>query len=150
MQLCPNCEGSFYPGDQLFKVEELGQGKLEESALAPTLVPDQLDKIDLDAMLQCPVCEAEMSRYNHLGDDTIILDECPEHGIWLDDGELGALLEFVQRDAEADAAAEKERLEVRERYKFETVKEMGRSKGINPVGLVLSGLNRFFSRNRSH
>lgn len=150
VQLCPNCEGSFYQGDQLFLVEELGQSELEKSDLAPVLVGDQLDKIDLDAMLDCPECGERMSRYNHLGDETIILDECSEHGIWLDDGEMGALLDFVQRDKAADAEAEAKREEIRERYQFESVKDMAASSsGFNPIGLVFKGLNRFFARERT-
>lgn len=123
---------------------------LEKSSLAATLVADQEDDIDLEALLDCPVCSEQMCRYHHLGDDTIELDECPDHGIWLDDGELGALLEFIQADLEADKAEAQAQEELRERFKFESLREMGQSpSAFNPIGLLLGALNRFFTRDRN-
>ncbi len=150
VQLCQKCEGSFYSGDQLFKVESLGVQELEQSSLAATLVADQGEDLDLEALLDCPVCSEQMCRYHHLGDDSIELDECPEHGIWLDDGELGALLAFIQKDREATQAQAAAEEEIRERYQFESLRDMGKSpSAFNPLGLLLGGLNRFFTRDRN-
>ena len=42
----------------------------------------------------CPICGRTMRAWNDSG---IVLDVCPEHGIWLDRGELEALLARPRR-----------------------------------------------------
>jgi Zn-finger nucleic acid-binding protein len=46
--------------------------------------------------VNCPICEAQMSRRNYANCSGVIIDLCARHGVWLDDGELQALLTFIQ------------------------------------------------------
>lgn len=39
----------------------------------------------------CPVCSATMKRRSFTESSPIVIDECPEHGVWLDTGELKEL-----------------------------------------------------------
>lgn len=46
--------------------------------------------------LPCPVCGVRMARQNYLRVSGIILDACPEHGIWFDREELRRVAAFLQ------------------------------------------------------
>ncbi len=59
------------------------------------MVPDRLALVDLEQKICCPVCSDTMLRYIYSADCQIELDECPRHGIWLDDGELGTLAQYL-------------------------------------------------------
>lgn len=46
--------------------------------------------------VKCPVCGTVMSRVNFGARSGVIVDRCPEHGIWLDGGELRKLFEWTK------------------------------------------------------
>jgi Zn-finger nucleic acid-binding protein len=92
---CKNCEGTWYPDEALADVTDHSFSELKETPLAHSLVPDQLAKVDLDEPISCPECQKEMGRYTYSLVCPIVLDECTEHGVWLDDGELGTLMQYL-------------------------------------------------------
>lgn len=142
VHLCPNCEGGWYPQASLDSLTiESNREAVERSELAPTLEADQLDKIDLDAPVNCPECGREMERFSYpLAPDTA-LDRCDDHGAWLDDGELGVMLEQI--------AANKKLLEETRKGVAAARDDMditGIAKGsrFNPFGMTLRVLNAIF------
>ncbi len=102
IDICPNCEGSWYDMDELAEIMELPLDTLESSSLSPILVGDKHDKVDLNAPLQCPRCGQNMNRFRYLGTSEVWLDECPTHGVFLDDGELTQMLDALQESQEID------------------------------------------------
>ncbi len=62
------------------------------------------------AYIKCPVCSTMMSRVNFGGRSGVIIDRCPDHGIWLDGGELRHLLEWVKAGGEILARQREEEL----------------------------------------
>lgn len=96
VKTCPNCEGTWYPGEALGAVTDHSLSELEESPLEPTLVADRLELIDLEKPVRCPVCSRAMMRYRYTMTCDVVLDECLDHGVWLDDGELGGLMRFLE------------------------------------------------------
>lgn len=46
--------------------------------------------------IKCPVCSQIMNRVNFGARSGVIIDRCPDHGVWLDGGELRHLLEWVK------------------------------------------------------
>ncbi|MFO7562328.1 MAG: zf-TFIIB domain-containing protein [Enhygromyxa sp.] len=44
----------------------------------------------------CPQCKALMNRSQYGKYSRVIIDTCKEHGVWLDEGELGQILEWVR------------------------------------------------------
>lgn len=96
VKTCPKCEGTWYPGETLGRVSDHSLSELREGPLRPTLVADKLETVDLQAPILCPCCERPMIRYRYTMGCDAVLDECLEHGVWLDDGELGSLLEFLE------------------------------------------------------
>jgi Zn-finger nucleic acid-binding protein len=96
LKTCPNCEGTWYPGEALGAVTDHSLSELKKSALEPTLVADRLEAVDLDKPVFCPVCSRPMMRYRYTMTCDVVLDECLDHGVWLDDGELGSLMTFLE------------------------------------------------------
>jgi Zn-finger nucleic acid-binding protein len=45
----------------------------------------------------CPVCGAQMQRKRYSTDCPVQIDECDQHGLWLDTGEIKDLQVFIER-----------------------------------------------------
>jgi Zn-finger nucleic acid-binding protein len=96
VRTCPKCEGTWYPGEALGAVTDHSLSELKDSVLQETLVADKLEAVDLDKPIDCPVCSRPMMRYRYTMSCDVVLDECLDHGVWLDDGELGGLMIFLE------------------------------------------------------
>lgn len=96
LKTCPKCEGTWYPGEALGTITDHSLSELKESALQPTLEADKLEIVDLEKPIDCPVCSRPMMRYRYTMTCDVVLDECLDHGVWLDDGELGSLMSFLE------------------------------------------------------
>jgi Zn-finger nucleic acid-binding protein len=106
IDMCRTCEGSWYDAEELTEIMSL-ERPLEHvmhSDLAPTLVEDHTENIDLNATAACPVCGANMDRYLYMLDSKVFIDRCNEHGVWLDDGELSGIVEHYVKSSQVDAA----------------------------------------------
>ncbi len=96
VQLCGQCEGVWLRKASLRDFARVPREQMENSPLAATLVDDHPDA-QVDPRLKCPVCFGDMVRFNYAGDSGVIADNCKDHGIWLDDGELGVILDFLKK-----------------------------------------------------
>jgi Zn-finger nucleic acid-binding protein len=47
--------------------------------------------------VSCPVCGVKMSRKEYTPTCPVQIDECDQHGIWLDTGEIKDLQVFIER-----------------------------------------------------
>lgn len=102
--LCRGCEGCWFEGDKLEAV--LADGEVAGTPLAVTLVADE-HGVQLESSVTCPRCARVMYRYEY-GDSGVELDACPQHGVWLDDGELGVLLDYAAVRTSEDRQVPKE------------------------------------------
>lgn len=102
IDMCPTCEGSWWENeeDELGQVMRMDQpvARVNDSELAPILLQDKTEGMALDAPANCPVCGKVMDRYKYFLTSDIWLDRCEEHGVWLDDGELKAMVDFYVKD----------------------------------------------------
>ncbi|MBS2035206.1 zf-TFIIB domain-containing protein [bacterium] len=90
--VCRGCEGCWFDGKNLERI--LDGEQIVGTPLGVSLVGEE-HGVALEAPVHCPRCARLMRRYEYGGDSQVILDACPDHGVWLDDGELGSLLEYV-------------------------------------------------------
>ena len=62
----------------------------------------QFAKRDSDPMayLPCPACDQSMARRNFEKVSGVIVDQCPQHAVWFDVGELGRCLLFLEQGGE--------------------------------------------------
>ncbi|MCA9778235.1 MAG: zf-TFIIB domain-containing protein [Candidatus Eremiobacteraeota bacterium] len=144
--LCPGCDGCWYPRKSLNEVAQAERDWLAGTEIADVLEADKLDAIDLDAPVSCPVCDEQMKRYEYALAPDVELDECVEHGIWLDDGELGVIMDKI---AENRDLSEKARADVERVRKEMGIDDVAKGKGANvityPFALTLRLLNKVFS-----
>lgn len=95
IELCPRCEGSFYDFAELSRLFSNSERELRQSLLAATLDAEGNREVDLEAPAACPRCGEVMERQHYLSDCPVLVDQCPQHGFWLDDGELGKLMDHL-------------------------------------------------------
>lgn len=104
IQECPSCRGLFVEHETLAKIareETAPRDEEERSAAAAAANGSQaggpLDNSDVSSR-RCCVCSRTMSRYPYAFSSAVIVDGCPDHGIWLDEGEI----ERIEAWAEAE------------------------------------------------
>ena len=84
---CTGCEGRFFEGGDLEKIDDIIQPTLVELRRIPSAVDQQMP-------LTCPVCASGpvMTKVEHQRDARVVVDICPScRGTWLDKGELSAI-----------------------------------------------------------
>ncbi len=143
--LCAECEGAWYPHGSLGAVGQSSVDALEESALAVSLEGDKLEKVNLEADAACPVCSKTMERFSYLLAPAVKLDECPEHGTWLDDGELGEIVDAVAISTSKMARYRDDIKEMRKEMNLDGIAKGGSV--LNPIALTMRVLNHLFSKN---
>ncbi|MGL1933322.1 MAG: zf-TFIIB domain-containing protein [Desulfotalea sp.] len=91
---CPKCHGLFFDNEELHqllenktaKVNYVNNGRLTE-------ISETRPEINI-TYRPCPICKSLMNRTNFGARSGIVIDQCREHGIYLDSGELRQLLEW--------------------------------------------------------
>lgn len=142
--LCQECEGAWYPHGSLGSVGQSSVDTLEASDLAVTLEGDKVDKVDLEAEAACPVCFKTMNRFSYLLAPSVKIDECPEHGTWLDDGELGEIVDAIAISTSKMARYREDIREMRQEMNLDGIARGGSV--LNPIALTMRVLNHMFSR----
>ena len=66
--------------------------------------------------IKCPECGTLMNRVNYGTRSGVVVDQCKDHGMWLDNGELVHLMEW--KKAGGQLQAQKEKVEERERREY--------------------------------
>jgi Zn-finger nucleic acid-binding protein len=80
--------------------------------------------------IKCPVCRKLMNRVNFGAQSGVIADQCRNHGMWLDGGELRQILEWTK--AGGQIIHEKKQLEM-ERLQLQEEKEKLRFQQMGPL-----------------
>jgi Zn-finger nucleic acid-binding protein len=131
VERCDRCLGLFFDPGEL------------EALLAATVTNvftinrKQLDSLNAArraedyavAYVKCPVCATVMSRVNYGTRSGVIVDRCPDHGIWLDGGELRQLFEWTKAGG---GLLEKQRQEAKLREAEREIAREGRWKTEQP------------------
>ena len=93
---CQQCDGIFITESDLADALRHHIGtvhKVDYSTLRFILDNPRQEGNDR-ALRQCPVCSKQMNKGIYAAVSGVLIDKCPEHGIWLDSGELKQLLEW--------------------------------------------------------
>lgn len=91
--ICPSCDGLLLR--ELDPYMKMSEEELRDSAVQESLFSDH-PKVNLDPPVACPQCNQTMRRFVYGNDSGIMLDSCPSgHGIWLDDGELARIYDYM-------------------------------------------------------
>lgn len=150
---CPDCSGMWVEATAFHRVvneeverqkDKLGPGLGRGSPRRYTVPLNEV------VYLKCPTCEHRMHRINFARGSGVIVDECREHGVWLDEDELGKIAEYVRsgglehaRRLEAQDAPERNTplpKEILRGYRPEPQSHLDRS----PLGSILEIVRALF------
>ena len=102
VQECPSCHGMFVEHETLAKIarDEIAPREEAEREAAAESANGRLGATDLSdvSARRCSSCNRTMARYTYAFSSAVIVDGCPDHGIWLDAGEI----ERIEAWAEAE------------------------------------------------
>lgn len=112
--MCGNCDGVMLR--KLDHVMGLSEDQLRDSAACETLFADH-PEVDLHPPAPCPVCRQPMRRAIYSSDSGVTVDICGNgHGIWLDDGELARIFDYLHSNAAPPATRQEKVTEVLRGY----------------------------------
>ncbi len=81
------------------QVREINHGRIRQ-------IIEHRVKPDAVRYKPCPVCQKMMNRNAFSKHIAVIVDECREHGVWLDNGEFTVLAEWMEAGGHQHVAAE--------------------------------------------
>jgi len=154
---CTKCLGLFFEESELSAVVQSQAGgaeRIDYTRLDLLLAEETPDEFSSVKYGKCPTCRKLMNRRSQGVRSGVIVDECREHGVWLDGGELRRILKWMRAGGvEHNAIREVERARQEERNQ-QTKKllqsAMFRGGSNSPdhdeIGSLLSGLFRVLLR----
>jgi len=105
LQACSRCKGMFVSAPDwdtlldVFTTEPLPDVVVPDAEGASVHGPYRsppssgAPQLALSLPVRCPTCDDEMERLVFAGISRVVIDVCPEHGVWLDAGELEGIME---------------------------------------------------------
>jgi Zn-finger nucleic acid-binding protein len=98
IERCPRCLGLFFDPGELEAFLETAVTRVH------AIDPQRLNEVQNVkrsgeypvSYIDCPVCRRLMNRVNFGTRSGVIADQCREHGIWLDGGELRQIMEWMK------------------------------------------------------
>jgi len=109
---CVQCGGLFLPKAT---IDALSQSESRDLRMAFPRRARRPEPTQV-AYLTCPICSDRMNRVNFAKVSGVIVDICKNDGIWFDQGEVDAVIDFVEQGGLEGAKA-------RERFEAEREKE---------------------------
>lgn len=105
VHFCGTCWGHWLTRSQLDNIVNNVQykfSKYEKETVLTTMTREgDIDRQGSEAQpVNCPQCGRQMERKKYESTCPVRIDECPEHGIWLDTGEIKDLQIFVERNVQ--------------------------------------------------
>lgn len=102
VQFCSTCWGYWLTRRQLFQITgQIGYRFTAEAVQAVETSFDEQGDANRQGSegetIKCPECGVEMVRKIYMPECPVIIDECQNHGIWLDTGEIKDLQVFIER-----------------------------------------------------
>ena len=99
---CPGCHGLFVPPRAWCSL-----------VAAPALAIDVCRRLPgaavspsaLVQLVPCPTCGKQMERGRFAASSGVVIDVCHDHGVWLDGGELRAVIDHAARRASGQATS---------------------------------------------
>ena len=106
---CPDCLGLFLPIGSLERIlkNSSGAGSQVHHGLIQDLINNPAFTPGVIRYRPCPQCQTLMNRVQYGDRSGVIIDECRDHGIWLDPGELRQLIEWSMAGGDRNSIQEK-------------------------------------------
>lgn len=146
VQRCKRCLGTFFGHSDLNRlVDSVASGKGLDPERVAQLCRETPREIWPITYIPCPDCRATMQRSGFGKTSGVIVDQCKDHGVWLDGGELGRLLSWAraggpQKGQPAPSSSPPPASDI----VIHSVVDPGASRGKEGGGGVLGALRRVF------
>lgn len=101
MDVCAGCGGAWYDSGEFEAHLERMQRRGPPPAAPTAPAPPRETKV---VYLPCARCGGQMVRKAFNGDSGVVVDVCADHGVFLDPGELAAILRYLADDKVRAAA----------------------------------------------
>lgn len=90
IDVCSSCKGSWLDEGEISQIIEIKEVKFSSDFTKEVLRSEfaGIPKVETDTIKKCPHCSGPMTAVNFAYSSGIVIDRCPEHGIWLDHTEL--------------------------------------------------------------
>lgn len=106
LDICPGCAGTWFDANELRTLlarDPLALGVVEDMA-----VPAIQKEAAGETWRRCPDCQMPLEQFHYLYHSKVVLDTCPDcGGVWVQDGELTAIQEWMHA-ADKPASAREE------------------------------------------
>lgn len=142
IERCETCMGMFFDAGELealIKATVKNVGHVNHKKLKELYALQRHDEYGI-SYIKCPVCETVMNRVNFGQRSGVIIDRCPDHGLWLDGGELRHLLEWVKAGGQMyndQREAMKRKMDAREDIKVRRATTVHGGGGFDTYGATL-------------
>jgi Zn-finger nucleic acid-binding protein len=92
LHVCERCTGLWIDADTLTKLLA-DRTRMDGLALHPVATPARVPPVAvLDEGVACPRCAGRCVRHTYRVAEGLVVDTCRAHGMWLDGGELAAVI----------------------------------------------------------
>jgi Zn-finger nucleic acid-binding protein len=115
IERCKTCFGLFFdPGE----IETLLDSSVSNVfdinfKLIKNINKDRYQQKKQFMYIKCPICRVLMNRVNFAHRSGVVVDQCKEHGIWLDSGEITHLMEWKKAGGELLHAKNKQQEKIK-------------------------------------
>jgi Zn-finger nucleic acid-binding protein len=98
VDICGSCEGVWFDHGELAKIIKGGEEGVGATELAKSWEGEAIkDEHPGEKELACPRCSGLLRRYNYSYSSNVVIDGCEEKrcGVWIDDGELKRIAQYL-------------------------------------------------------
>ena len=88
VDMCQSCWGFWLDCGELEQILESQQFQFSDAEREQVLSLNAASRPGSTEPAPCPKCEKEMERVHYDESIHLVIDQCPEHGVWLDTGEI--------------------------------------------------------------
>ena len=100
VMLCETCWGYFLEREKLDTIidnRDYQFDQQEQKVVTKAFYKkDYKESTEIEGVRKCPECAKDMEKKPYSSKSPIKIDECIDHGIWLDSGEMKALQAFLE------------------------------------------------------
>jgi Zn-finger nucleic acid-binding protein len=99
IERCDKCLGMFFDPNEIEALIDQSVKHvygIDQQRMEQIIEEEQISRPAAIKYIRCPVCGEMMNRRNYGARSGVVVDECRQHGIWLDGGELSQIMKWVK------------------------------------------------------
>lgn len=102
---CEGCGGVLLTHDTFEGLEAALRERSEPAEQVERFPPPPPQPPGMPVYIRCPKCEKPMARRSFAARSGVVIDLCPDHGMWFDAEELTAVIRYLEAGGERDSGS---------------------------------------------